>query len=88
MTEWMWTIVVVLVVLLLFGARRIPEVMKSLGQGVKEFKKAAKEIQSDVDSETPAKPASPPADDKSEKATCRPVAATFPHGCGDGLAAK
>ena len=47
MSEWMWTIVIVLVVLLLFGAKRIPEVMKSLGQGVKEFKKAAKEIQSD-----------------------------------------
>lgn len=47
----MWTIVIVLVVLLLFGAKRIPDVMKSLGQGVKEFKKAAKEIQSDVDSE-------------------------------------
>ncbi|NQU10098.1 twin-arginine translocase TatA/TatE family subunit [bacterium] len=69
MSEWMWTIVIVLIVLLLFGARRIPEVMKSLGQGVKEFKKAAKEIQADVDSETPAKPAAPPTDDKSEKQT-------------------
>lgn len=33
-------IVIVLIVLLLFGARRIPEVMRSLGQGLKEFKKA------------------------------------------------
>jgi sec-independent protein translocase protein TatA len=33
-------IVIVLVVLLLFGARRIPEVMRSLGQGLREFKRA------------------------------------------------
>ena len=33
-------IVILLIVLLLFGAKRIPEVMRSLGQGLKEFKKA------------------------------------------------
>ena len=33
----------VLVVVLLFGGRKIPELMKGLGQGMKEFKKAAKE---------------------------------------------
>jgi len=32
----------VLVVLLLFGARRIPELMRSLGSGVREFKKGMK----------------------------------------------
>jgi len=31
--------VIVLVVLLLFGARRIPELMRSLGSGMREFKK-------------------------------------------------
>jgi sec-independent protein translocase protein TatA len=30
-----------LVVLLLFGGRKIPELMKGLGQGIREFKKAA-----------------------------------------------
>ena len=39
-----WQIVlIVLVVLLLFGGRKIPELMKGLGQGMKEFKKATKE---------------------------------------------
>lgn len=39
-----WQIVlIVLVVLLLFGGRKIPELMKGLGGGVKEFKKAIKE---------------------------------------------
>ncbi len=33
----------VLVVVLLFGGRKIPELMKGLGQGMKEFKKATKE---------------------------------------------
>ncbi len=36
-----WQIIlIVLVVLLLFGGRKIPELMKGLGQGMKEFKKA------------------------------------------------
>ncbi len=42
-------LIIILIVLLLFGARRIPEVMKAFGKGVKEFKKAAKEIESSVD---------------------------------------
>lgn len=35
-------ILVVLVVILLFGGRKIPELMKGLGQGMKEFKKASR----------------------------------------------
>jgi sec-independent protein translocase protein TatA len=42
-------LIIILIVLLLFGAKRIPEVMKAFGKGVKEFKKAAKEIESSVD---------------------------------------
>lgn len=34
---------IVLVVLLLFGGRKIPELMKGLGTGIKEFKNASKE---------------------------------------------
>lgn len=37
-SEW---ILILLVIVLLFGARKIPELMKGLGSGVKEFKKAA-----------------------------------------------
>ena len=41
-----WQIIlIVLVVLLLFGGRKIPELMKGLGQGLSEFKKASKEGQ-------------------------------------------
>jgi sec-independent protein translocase protein TatA len=35
-------LLILLVVVLLFGARKIPELMKGIGQGMKEFKKASK----------------------------------------------
>lgn len=39
-----WQIVIlVLVILLLFGGRKIPELMRGIGQGMKEFKKATTE---------------------------------------------
>ena len=37
------TILVVIAVLLLFGGKKIPELMKGLGTGIKEFKDAVKE---------------------------------------------
>jgi len=45
-------LLILLIILILFGAKRIPEMMKAMGQGVKEFKKAAKDIQSDDDQPT------------------------------------
>ena len=36
-------VLMVIVVLLLFGGRKIPELMRGLGEGVKEFKKATKD---------------------------------------------
>jgi sec-independent protein translocase protein TatA len=35
-------IIILVVVLLLFGGKKIPELMKGLGEGVKEFKNASK----------------------------------------------
>lgn len=43
---WEW-IIIVLAILLLFGGRKIPELMKGLGQGMKEFKKARNEASND-----------------------------------------
>ena len=43
-----WQIVlIVVVVLLLFGGRKIPELMRGLGSGIKEFKDASKEDSSE-----------------------------------------
>ena len=44
-----WEIVLILaVVLILFGAKRIPELAKGLGSGIREFKKAAREVTDEV----------------------------------------
>lgn len=45
-TEIIWIAVVILV---LFGARKVPELMRGVGQGIKEFKKATKEGQEEPD---------------------------------------
>jgi sec-independent protein translocase protein TatA len=43
-----WQIVlIVLIVLLLFGGRKIPELMRGLGSGIKEFKDASREDSTD-----------------------------------------
>ncbi|MEZ4857349.1 MAG: twin-arginine translocase TatA/TatE family subunit [Flavobacteriaceae bacterium] len=43
-----WQIaLIVVVVLLLFGGKKIPELMRGLGSGIKEFKDASKEDKSD-----------------------------------------
>ncbi len=36
-------------ILLLFGAKRIPELARGLGKGIREFKDATKEIKSDIE---------------------------------------
>lgn len=41
-------VIVALVVLLLFGGKKIPELMKGLGKGVKSFKDGMKEVEEDV----------------------------------------
>ena len=44
-----WEIVIIaLVVLLLFGGKKIPELMRGLGKGVKNFKDGMKEVENEV----------------------------------------
>jgi sec-independent protein translocase protein TatA len=58
-----WEIVLILaVVLILFGARKLPELARGLGQGIKEFKKATREVSDEInnsgdDSPPPPAPA-------------------------------
>jgi sec-independent protein translocase protein TatA len=48
-----WQIVlIVALLLLLFGGKKIPELMRGLGQGMKEFKKATKPEEEDNDKKT------------------------------------
>jgi len=46
-------IIVALVVLLLFGAKKIPEVARGLGKGLSEFKKAADDIKREINESVP-----------------------------------
>ena len=41
-------ILIVLAILILFGAKKIPELAKGIGKGMKEFKKAVKEVEEDI----------------------------------------
>lgn len=41
--------IIVLVVLLLFGAKKIPELARGMGQGINEFRKASNEIKSEIE---------------------------------------
>ncbi len=43
MIGWPQIVLIAVVVLLLFGGRKIPELMRGLGSGIKEFKDASKE---------------------------------------------
>ena len=53
-------VLILAVILILFGAKKIPELARGMGQGIKEFKKATKEVTDEIQNastETPAKPA-------------------------------
>ena len=45
-------IVILVIILVLFGAKRLPEISRSLAKAIKEFKKAGKEIQDDIEEVT------------------------------------
>jgi sec-independent protein translocase protein TatA len=65
---WEW-LIVILAVLLLFGAKKIPELARGLGTGIKEFKKATREVTDEIQNasnETP--PAKPVANGQTQPA--------------------
>jgi sec-independent protein translocase protein TatA len=55
-SEIMWIAIAVLV---LFGAKKVPELMKGVGQGIKEFKKASRDVQDEMQRAMDAEPAPP-----------------------------
>ena len=67
-------LVVLLIIILLFGAKKIPELAKGLGSGIKDFKKAIKEDEEasntatvnkvEAKPETPVATSTPVADEK------------------------
>jgi len=53
-------VIISVVVLLLFGAKKLPEFAQGLGKGIREFKKNLKDVEDDIKISTPK-------DDKSDK---------------------
>lgn len=51
-------VIIVMVILLLFGAKRIPELARGLGKGIREFKDATKEIKNDIEKAGSSTPSS------------------------------
>ncbi|MGC6424196.1 MAG: Sec-independent protein translocase subunit TatA/TatB [Lentimonas sp.] len=73
-----WEIILIfLVVLLFFGAKRLPELFRSLGKSVKEFKSATSGIEEDIrnamEAEEPAKKPTPAAKVESEPVETAPA---------------
>lgn len=44
---WQW-VIIALVIILLFGGKKIPELMRGLGKGMKEFKKGMNDVENDI----------------------------------------
>ena len=63
---WHWVIVIAVFVLL-FGAKKLPDAARSLGQSMRIFKSEVKEMRSDNKPETP--PATPIASERAETPT-------------------
>lgn len=73
MLGWPEIMGILIIVLVLFGARKVPELMKGLGSGIKEFKKASRDVQDEVQRAIDEEPVTPPAKSASTK-TETPVA--------------
>ena len=60
-------LVILFIILLVFGAKKLPELAQGLGKGIREFKKASNEIQDELDINKPLTSADSKKDtDKSE----------------------
>ena len=77
-----WEIVLILaVVLILFGAKKLPELAKGLGQGIKEFKKATRDVTDEIHhamDEDASKPVNYPPQNKLPESGSSSAAPTVP----------
>jgi sec-independent protein translocase protein TatA len=78
-----WEVVLILaVVLLLFGAKKLPDLAKGLGTGIKEFKKATREVTEELQNaanDTPApSPKAPPVNTTAQSQSLPPSQSTPP----------
>ncbi len=60
-------LVILVIALLLFGPKKLPELGRSLGQSIREFKKGASEIKEELESAMNDEPAQPKAKPKAQE---------------------
>ncbi len=65
--------VIVFVILLLFGAKKLPELARGMGKAMREFKKATKDVEEDIRSAMEEEPA------ETQKKASKPAAKTAPN---------
>jgi sec-independent protein translocase protein TatA len=53
---WPEIIIILIIALLLFGAKRLPEIGKSMGKAIREFKKSFKDVTDELDEDELNKP--------------------------------
>lgn len=53
-------LVILFIILLIFGSKKLPELAQGLGKGIREFKRATNDIQEELDLNAPPKPVNKP----------------------------
>ena len=65
-----WEIILIfLVILLLFGSKRIPEIAKGMGKGITEFKRAIRDVQEEIETNVESKSPPPPSPNTTSSST-------------------
>ncbi|RJQ47745.1 MAG: twin-arginine translocase TatA/TatE family subunit [Gaiellales bacterium] len=75
---WTELIVILVIILVIFGPKRLPEIGRSLGKGIKEFKKSSTELTEQLTAEEPKAPTVEKTE-KVEETTEAPVAGPEPN---------
>lgn len=60
-------LIVLAIVLVVFGAKRLPEIGASMGKGIREFKRSLRDVQDSIDQSEPPPRIEPPARDQPKK---------------------
>ena len=78
MLGWPEIIGILIIVLVLFGAKRVPELMRGMGHGIKEFKKATRDVQDEVQRAIEEEPPPPPRRSTPETASTSDASTSTP----------
>jgi sec-independent protein translocase protein TatA len=75
---WPEIVAILAVVLLLFGAKKLPELARGLGKGINEFKKASRDVQDEIERSVEEPPPAPRPPAQNQSAANPPSSSTPP----------